>query len=49
MTELKCLRCGHEWISRKDTVKACVKCKSYNWNIPKKHKEVITQEEVNIN
>ena len=30
-------RCGHEWISReKDRPRVCPKCKSANWDKPKK-------------
>lgn len=32
-----CLQCGKAWWSRILTLpKECPKCKSYNWNIPKK-------------
>lgn len=29
----KCLRCGHEWVSRKAKIpRACAKCKRISWN-----------------
>lgn len=31
-----CLRCGHEWVSRKERPYVCPKCKSPYWNVPKK-------------
>jgi len=36
MEKNKCLRCGHEWISRIETrAKSCPACKSFRWSIPK--------------
>lgn len=33
----KCLRCGYEWIPRKnETPVRCAKCKNPYWNRPKK-------------
>lgn len=32
MKKLKCLRCGHEWVKRKDDVRVCPKCHSAWWN-----------------
>lgn len=33
---LKCLRCGHEWQTRKTTKpKVCSRCKSAVWNKPR--------------
>ena len=38
----KCLRCNHQWQSRrKEKPKACPRCKSYRW----KDKKVIKKEE----
>lgn len=32
-----CLRCGHKWANRKArTPKVCPRCKSYDWDLPKK-------------
>ena len=28
----ECLRCGHKWTSYKLNIRACIKCKSYNFN-----------------
>jgi hypothetical protein len=28
----KCLRCGHDWVSRVEKPDACPRCKSYAWN-----------------
>lgn len=27
----KCKKCGHEWMSRTKSPKACPACKQYNW------------------
>ena len=35
----KCLKCGYSWVSKKQSPKACPKCKSYKWN------EIINQYE----
>ena len=34
-------RCGHEWLPRGATekVRVCPKCKSANWDTPKKERE----------
>lgn len=31
----KCLRCGHEWVSRIDNPLTCPRCKLYNWKVLK--------------
>lgn len=31
---LTCLRCGHSWISRVSSPKACPECKTRRWNYP---------------
>jgi len=36
---LKCVRCGHKWIPRKDKIAACPKCRSPYWNIKRKGKK----------
>ena len=36
LPELKCKRCGYEWIPRKEKVKNCPYCKSPFWNEEKK-------------
>jgi len=33
---LKCKRCNHEWIPRKNIISICPKCKSKLWNNDKK-------------
>lgn len=30
--ELKCKRCGYQWIPRKKVVRTCPRCKSHLWN-----------------
>lgn len=35
LRELKCLRCGHEWLPRKIDVRICPRCKSAYWDTPK--------------
>ena len=32
MKQIKCKKCGYEWITRVDNPKACPKCKSYDWD-----------------
>ena len=34
--ELICLRCGYRWLPRVKIVKQCPKCKSYQYNKPKR-------------
>jgi Zn finger protein HypA/HybF involved in hydrogenase expression len=36
---LKCLRCLHEWASKKEHPTVCPDCKSPYWNIEKKVKK----------
>lgn len=33
--ELKCQRCGYEWLPRKEDVRICPACKSAYWDTPK--------------
>lgn len=33
MEEQRCLKCGHEWISRVQNPKACPNCQTRNWMI----------------
>ena len=30
----RCLKCGFEWASAKQSPRACVRCKTYHWQIP---------------
>ena len=30
--KLKCKRCGHEWIPKKEEIRQCPKCKSSWWD-----------------
>lgn len=32
VSKLKCKRCGHEWVPRKDEVRICPDCKSAWWD-----------------
>jgi predicted Zn-ribbon and HTH transcriptional regulator len=32
--ELKCLRCGHEWVPRGSKLTMCPRCKSRLWMLP---------------
>ena len=34
--KLKCKRCGHEWVARKDYVITCSKCRSPYWDRERK-------------
>lgn len=34
--QLKCLRCGYEWLPRKEDVRICPACKSARFDEPKK-------------
>ena len=36
--KVKCKRCGHEWVPRKEEIIICPKCKSPYWNRDKKEK-----------
>jgi Zn finger protein HypA/HybF involved in hydrogenase expression len=38
VSECKCERCGHEWISKTVNPIACAKCKSPYWKIPRKER-----------
>lgn len=31
MTSFKCLKCGYEWISRKESPRSCPRCKRYDY------------------
>ena len=39
MVRTKCMRCGHEWVKRKDIITVCPKCKSPYWNKKKNVKK----------
>jgi len=41
LKQLKCKRCGYSWITRTNSPRCCPKCKSYDWDKPKKEKEII--------
>lgn len=32
-----CLRCGAEWASKQERPRACSRCKSSYWDVPRKH------------
>ena len=32
MKQIKCKRCGYEWITRIDKPKACPRCKRYDYD-----------------
>jgi len=36
LKKLKCVKCGHEWIPRKEDVRQCPKCKTAYWAKSKK-------------
>ena len=36
----KCLKCGLAWESVVDVPRVCPKCKSYDWQKPRKRKEI---------
>ena len=36
MNNLKCLRCGHDWVQRVENPKHCPKCISPYWNTPRR-------------
>jgi len=41
----KCLRCGHEWIQRKEGIPdSCPGCKSYKWDTPPPEEEKSGQQ-----
>ena len=37
--KLECLRCGHQWVARKEEIRVCPKCHSAYWDKPKKEKK----------
>lgn len=43
--ELKCLRCGHEWIPRKTEIRICPSCKSAWWDKPKQVRRILNKLE----
>ena len=48
----KCLRCGHEWASRRDKPLRCARCKTPYWHIPRNDKATTakkTKEVTNAN
>ena len=38
MNILECLKCGHEWVGRREFPKKCPRCYSYYWDEPPKTK-----------
>lgn len=43
--ELKCLRCGHEWIPRQKEIRICPRCKSTLWDKPKQRHRILNKLE----
>ena len=43
--ELKCLRCGHEWIPRQKEIRICPRCKSALWDKPKQVRRILNKLE----
>lgn len=41
----KCLRCGHEWLSKLEHPVLCAKCHSAYWDIPKVVKDKVTHQD----
>jgi len=37
--KLKCFRCSHQWVPRKDDIRLCPKCKSAYWDKQKVEKK----------
>ena len=37
--KVKCEKCGLEWTPKVKKPRACPKCKSYDWEIPKKREQ----------
>jgi hypothetical protein len=35
MEEVTCIRCNYKWYSRVPNPRACPRCKSFYWNIPR--------------
>lgn len=40
MPTIKCLKCGWEWVPRVDKPKACTRCKSYDYMVPRQRKRI---------
>lgn len=43
----KCIKCEHEWKSRKDNPLCCPRCKRYDWKNPSN--QTNEKEEINSN
>jgi len=46
MTEIKifkCLRCPHEWASKKEHPRVCPKCKSPYWDVERRVKKTTVE------
>jgi Zn finger protein HypA/HybF involved in hydrogenase expression len=39
LPKIKCQKCGHVWIPKKEDVRQCPKCKSVRFDEPKKEKK----------
>jgi len=39
LEKLRCKKCGHTWIPRKEDVRYCPKCKTAYWDVEKGVKE----------
>lgn len=42
--QLRCGRCGYEWLPRQLVVKMCPACKSRKWNQPKFSRKPMTKK-----
>ncbi len=41
--EIECLRCSYKWYPEKpERPKVCPRCKSFNWNRPRKNKAKVS-------
>ena len=48
INKLDCRRCNHQWTPRKDDVRMCPKCKSINWDKPRKEHNMNTKNRASI-